>query len=69
MYSSLVVILCSVLLASCGISQQSAGDIYPEDFKRGQVIRDQRPLSAFNRTDLREIAFTLPIVESRHDLD
>lgn len=69
MSSSIVILICSVLLVSCSTLQQSSGDIYPENFKRGQVIRDQRALSALNRTDLREMALTLPIIESRDHLD
>lgn len=56
------------LLTACSFSAKVENNPHPESFKRGDVIRDERPLVPNNSTDLREMAFTLPVIESRHHL-
>ena len=57
-----------IVLSACA-SHVSSSYPYPEQFKVGQVIPDQQPLASDSSTDLREIAFTLPIIEFRDNMD
>lgn len=43
----------------------SSFDGYATGFRRGHVVKDLRPLEPSDSTDLREMAFTLPIIEVR----
>jgi len=58
-----------IFLYSCSVTQDPPVHVHPENFKAGQMLQDIRPLSSSRNTDLREMAFTLPIIESRNNLD
>ena len=67
-HSFIFLIPLMILLTACSFSTKATNSPHPENFKRGQVIQDERPLVPANSTDLRELAFTLPMLESQDDL-
>ena len=59
---SLFVSVC--FLVSCDSVSKSPSGV---GFSKGEVIRDLRPLVPSETTDLREMAYTLPILEARDE--
>lgn len=57
--------LISLVFALCGCVSLSDDKEWATGFHRGQIIQDLRPLKPSQSTDLREMAFTLPIIEVR----